>query len=109
MIDMRDDLVKEYTLDKLSELKRSFNTGKDPGAVLHAIYLAFGGDVPVPSWAQREFRRVYAGGLHGRRQEWFRPPNTKAQADRYLRYVKAMPKVWRLVSQITRTPPNASP
>ena len=92
-------LNRDLTLDMIDRLGKSFATGRDPGAVLHAIWLCLRYDVPVPEWAKRSFIRTYAKGLHGnlRPGEWFKPARTKAQAERRLRQMNATPEVWRMV------------
>lgn len=97
--DEHDKLRKAAAAPELERLEKSFAAGGDRGAALHAIYLCFWADLEVPDWAQREFRIIYRAGLHGRlkRNDWFRPPRTKAQAERYFKQLMAMPKVWRMV------------
>lgn len=96
-----EEIRRAIAAPELVKLENSFATGKDPGAALHAVFLCFWADLEVPDWAQREFRRIYAAGLHGRLgpKDWFKPARTKAQAERYFRSLDAAPKVWRMVRE----------
>jgi hypothetical protein len=97
-------LQQELCRDEIGRLEKHFNTGSDPGAVLHAIFLCFQHRVEIPQWAQDGFRKAYRKGLHGtlNTRSWnevFGQPKTKAQMSRYLRDVNLLPTVGRMVAQ----------
>lgn len=98
-------LRKDIIANQLPELELSYSSGKDPGAILHAIYLCLLRDVPLPLWAVRGFLNTYPKGLHGRFRTWdqaFGRPRTKGQHDRFLRDFAAPPQVAEMVEEARR-------
>jgi hypothetical protein len=64
----------------IPRFEKIFATGKHPEVVLHCISCCFGANVPVPEWAQREFRRLHWEGQRGWLRSWdkaFGRPSTE--------------------------------
>jgi hypothetical protein len=97
-----DNLIVREIVRALALLEKSFATGKDPGAVLQAIFICLQRDLPIPDWASGEFRRAYAKGSHGQLKSWdevFGRPRTADQYRRWWQRVSVPQKVWGAVAE----------
>ncbi len=84
------------------ELKESFATGNDPGALLEALFMYLASDTHVPKWIRDGFVQAYNPCIIGEISSWddvFGHPPTKAQTLRWRRNLENAPRIQALVAE----------
>lgn len=85
-----------------AELEKSFATGKDPGALLQALFLYLYLKKPIPEWVRIGFIRAHDKGYRAKISSWdkvFGRPRTPGQWKRWLHHLSIYPDVWELVAE----------
>jgi hypothetical protein len=83
------------------ELEKRFATGKDPTALLDALYLYINTGLPIPEWLRRGFSVAWHKGFAGDIKSWnevFGRPATKTAYKKLTRDLGCRDKIWELVA-----------